>query len=525
MIPLPTVYYEKIPRIQHVFEPESNEQRRLRQSRQIQIKKAFEHCWTTYKKYAWLHDEVAPLSGGFRDRFGGWAATLVDSLDTLYIMGMWEEFRNGVDAVTTVDFGNTTVETVSIFETTIRHLGGLLSAYDLSGDRRLLVKAIELGDMLYRSFDTPNRMPVTRWNYGKAMRGESQLPGERALLAEIGSLTMEFFHLSQLSNDPIWFDAVQRVIIALEHQQTMTKLPGMWPTIINAREMNFTNGEGFGLGPMADSFYEYLPKMYLLSGGTLPIYRKMYEQAMATSTDTFFFRPMTPDSADILVTGSVYMTASGPQLKPEGEHLVNFVAGMLALSSKIFSTTAHLDIAQKLVDGIVWIYAAFPLGIMPESFTMIPCNTMNKCAWDEEIWKLEIQKLLSLKLSDVPLASVEESKLPPGFTSVSDPRYLLRPEAIESLFVLYRITGQRDLLEKAWDMFSSIQQYTETHLANAAIADVTITDGGVPQLDTMESFWLAETLKYFYLIFSEPTLISLDEWVFNTEAHPFKRLI
>jgi len=43
------------------------------------------------------------------------------------------------------------------------------------------------------------------------------------------------------------------------------------------------------------------------------------------------------------------------------------------------------------------------------------------------------------------------------------------------------------------------------------------------QLDEMESFWLAETLKYFYLLFSTPDVISLDDWVLNTEAHPFRR--
>lgn len=86
-----------------------------------------------------------------------------------------------------------------------------------------------------------------------------------------------------------------------------------------------------------------------------------------------------------------------------------------------------------------------------------------------------------------------------------------RPEAIESVFILYRITGDQTYQEVAWDMFESIENATETEIANAAIEDVTKV---IPaKADRMESFWLAETLKYFYLIFSEPELISLDDYV------------
>ncbi|KAH9826936.1 class I alpha-mannosidase [Teratosphaeria destructans] len=98
---------------------------------------------------------------------------------------------------------------------------------------------------------------------------------------------------------------------------------------------------------------------------------------------------------------------------------------------------------------------------------------------------------------------------------------MLRPEAIESLFVLYRITGDKTLQDKAWKMFEAINERTKTRIAYAGIKDVTVED--VELLDSMESFWTAETLKYFYLIFSEPDVVSLDEYVLNTEAHPLLR--
>ena len=89
-----------------------------------------------------------------------------------------------------------------------------------------------------------------------------------------------------------------------------------------------------------------------------------------------------------------------------------------------------------------------------------------------------------------------------------------RPEAIESVFVLYRITGDPTLADSAWRMFESITNSTLTSIAHSAIADVTVPQGQETQkLDQCESCWMAETLKYFYLIFSEPDLMSLDDYV------------
>lgn len=86
---------------------------------------------------------------------------------------------------------------------------------------------------------------------------------------------------------------------------------------------------------------------------------------------------------------------------------------------------------------------------------------------------------------------------------------------------MYRITGDTMWQEKGWKMFQAIIKATSTEYGHSAIGDV--TGKSTYQDDTMESFWLAETLKYFYLLYSTPDTISLDEWVLNTEAHPFKR--
>ena len=155
-----------IPKIQYDFSSrEVSEAKTLRLARLQSVKNAFVHTWEGYKNHAWMKDEVSPLSGGFRDSFGGWAATLVDSLDTLWIVGLRDDFDQAVVEIKNIDFTISTEEEINIFETTIRYLGGFLSAYDLSGQHVLLEKAIELGDMIYAAFDTPNRMPITRWKW------------------------------------------------------------------------------------------------------------------------------------------------------------------------------------------------------------------------------------------------------------------------------------------------------------------------------------------------------------------------
>lgn len=156
-----------IPKIQHDFPRESWYRRRQRVNRQTAVKKAFEHAWKGYKKHAWLHDELSPLSGDNRETFAGWAATLVDSLDSLIIMGMTDEFEKALAALEQIDFTTTDATQINVFETTIRYLGGFMAANDLTDGKYpiLLRKAVEVGEFLYSAFDTRNRMPQSRWQW------------------------------------------------------------------------------------------------------------------------------------------------------------------------------------------------------------------------------------------------------------------------------------------------------------------------------------------------------------------------
>ena len=757
LIALPTGIPQDIPKIQYGFREEELGAKRKRQLRRDTITDAFKHAWSGYAQNAMPHDELAPVTGEAKDPFNGWGATLVDTLDTLWIMGLKEEFDTAVKEVEKIDFKTSLRKDIPLFETVIRYLGGLISAYDLSSGQYpvLLKQAVQLAEIVMGAFDTPNRMPVTFYYWTPSYASQAHRADTRVVLAELGSLSVEFTRLAQITKESKYYDAIARITNELEALQNKTSLPGLWPLAIDAsgcqkterlalktaqssskgpedpvnepeflgtsavddtsepldinskdletnhapphaikRQLDdvsfaptghsvpanakaavvkgaplsnvedapianpptlqlqgddreevecepqrlavppYTKREVYGIGGQADSVYEYLPKEYMLLGGLNVQYRTMYEDAMDAVRRKLLFRPMTKDDRDILSIGSISMagnhvvvgtpTTRKTTMVYEGTHLTCFAGGMFAIGAKVFDIPSDIEIAKKLTDGCIWAYECTTTGIMPESFELVPCDSMTDCAWNETKWwealdpdrkqredqarvfseihgedleKMAKQQMTptqsplpetaglsgdreekvanrfgsrpapkvadkipkrqvdgsaeSVHSSDarsvtaetptktsteeivpdaVPAerfalftpqaalsheefvkARIREERLPPGFTRITSRKYILRPEAIESVFIMYRITGDEYWRERGWQMFTAIQSYTMTELANSAISDVTSV---VPVfVDTMESFWLAETLKYFYLLYSEPSLISLDDYV------------
>lgn len=535
-IPLPVGQTKKIPKVQAPAPQETSEQREERIHRREIVKESFNHSWNGYKQHAWLHDEVRPLSGNGKDPFGGWAATLVDSLDTLWIMGMKDEFEDAVLAATGIDFSITRDGQINVFETTIRYLGGFLAAYDISEGKykSLLSKAVEIGDLLIRSFDTPNRMPVARWNWKSYIEGIPQVASERTLLSELGSLSLEFTRLSQLTGEPKFYDAIQRISNELENSQSKTKLPGMWPVSIDASIPSFDMHNFITLGGMSDSLYEYLPKQYLLLGGLISQPRTLYEGFISVAKKHLFTRFYNEQNNNLTISGDVYVTGTAIRQVPRSQHLTCFTGGMVALASKIFCRPDELALAEELTQGCIWTYDVSPNGIGPEIFTVLPCpQDGSPCIWNDDLQQNPTNEKYPTYDSHSNTGHeqkvLKNSELPKGFTTVQDRRYILRPEAIESVFILYRITGKQMYADAAWRMFKAVEQASRTPIAAAGIQDVMVKlDFKNPEiddqkLDSMESFWLAETLKYFFLCFEEWDVVSLDDWVLNTEAHPFKR--
>lgn len=348
------------------------------------------------------------------------------------------------------------------------------------------------------------------------------------LVSELGSLSLEFTRLSQLTGDMKYYDAVQRISDEFEKGQNTTRLPGMWPVSIDAAKVSFNEDTFFTLGGMSDSLYEYFPKQYLILGGLMSQPRILYENFIEVAKKNLFFRFLNPKNEPLLVSGDIRIKGIPPshdsELHPRGQHLTCFAGGMVGLASKIFSRPEDLVVAEGLTAGCVWAYDSSANGIAPEIFRLIPCAKDVDCKWDEQTWHNAIAEAYPSTTDEDPQIRISDRRLPPGFTAIDDRRYILRPEAIESVFIMYRITGDRKWQEAAWRMFQNVERVSRTDIAASAILDITADPkDGLSQMNSMESFWLAETLKYFYLCFEDFGIVSLDEYVLNTEAHPLKR--
>lgn len=162
--------------------------------RQKAVVEAFQHSWEGYKKYAWGHDNFKPISKTFYDWFA-LGLTIVDSLDTLYIMNLMDEFQEARDWIEKYLLFNQN-RNVNLFEVTIRVLGGLLSSYHLSGDEMFLQKAVELGNRLLPCFNSPSGIPYSDVNL-KQMIAQSPTWLPDSSTSEVTTLQLEFRDLSR----------------------------------------------------------------------------------------------------------------------------------------------------------------------------------------------------------------------------------------------------------------------------------------------------------------------------------------
>ncbi|KAK9097479.1 hypothetical protein Sjap_022976 [Stephania japonica] len=412
--------------------------------RRQKVKEAMLHAWTSYEKYAWGQDELRPQSKDGVNSFGGLGATLIDSLDTLFIMGLDEQFQKAKEwVVTSLDFNKN--YDASVFETTIRVVGGLLSAYDLSGDKVFLEKARDIADRLLPAWDTPSGIPYNMINLVAGNPHNPTWTGHESILADSGTEQLEFIALSQRTGDPKYQQKVEKVITELRKN---FPADGLLPIFLNPHSGSSSSYSTITFGAMGDSFYEYLLKVWIQGNKTAVVkhYREMWETSMKGLVS--LIRRSTPSSFTYICE------KNGDSLSDKMDELACFAPGMLALGS---------------------------MGYGPG----------------------EREKMLTLAEEDM---------------SVGTSWNILRPETVESLFYLWRLTGNKTYQEWGWNIFQAFEKNSRTESGYVGLKDVRSGDKD----NMMQSFFLAETLKYLYLLFSPPSVISFDEWVFNTEAHPLK---
>jgi hypothetical protein len=163
--------------------------------------------------------------------------------------------------------------------------------------------------------------------------------------------------------------------------------------------------------------------MYMLLGGLDEKYRTLYEFAMNTAIKNLFVRVPNPENQALLTSGIATVVDGNLQVEHEGQHLACFAGGMVGIGAKIFERGGDLQTARRLVDACIWAYNSMPSGIMPEHFKLMQCT--GDCVWDEKKWHRQV--LLAADATDMPAEEIiVKERLPPGFTSIIDPKYILR---------------------------------------------------------------------------------------------------
>ncbi|CAG8491029.1 16214_t:CDS:2 [Cetraspora pellucida] len=459
--------------------------------RQMKVKQAFKHAWDGYVRDAWGNDEYHPISHrGSNLSRSGIGFTIVDSLDTLLLMELKDEYeyaRNWV--ANSLDFSID--GEVNVFETTIRVLGGLLSAYHLSGNDMLyLAKAVDLGDRLLGAFSSPSGIPYASVNLATREGIVAHFNGGASSTSEATTLQLEFKYLSYISDNYVYWDKSQNIMLTVDN---LKKYDGLVPIYLSPNDGKFWGGR-ITLGARGDSYYEYLLKQFIQTSYTEYFYRRMYDEAIK-GVKTHLIDYSYPSG--LLYIGE--LSGSGDDnLSPKMDHLVCFMGGSLALGAtkgrKVYdiqddmsdNDLEDLDIGKELTKTCVEMYLSTNTGLAPE----------------------------------IAYFSTSEDATTDIIIKPLDSHNLLRPETVESLFILWRLTGDVQYRHWGWKIFQAFEKYAKLDEGGyTSLDDVTI----VPpeRRDKMETFWLAETLKYFYLLFGPDDLIPLDKYVFNTEAHPF----
>lgn len=435
-----------------------------------QVRSEFLHAWNGYKKYAWGHDDLKPLSKTYHD----WYAepllmTPVDALDTMILMGLNAEAKSTREyIVKNLSFDKDI--SVQNFEITIRLLGGLLSSYQLTGDRRLLNLAEDLGNRLLPVFESPTGLPYRYVNLktGK-VRGNVSNP------AETGTLLIEFGTLSKLTRKAVFYDKAKRALVETYKRRSPIGLVGTW---INVETGQWTDTDSHISGAI-DSYYEYLLKCAILFDDQ--DCRRMWTESLASINQ--YLRDETKGRAKPeLWYGHADMN-TGKRTATTYGALDAFFPAVLALSGDLSRASLLQESSFKM-----WMHH----GIEPEE---INYQTMG----------------------------------------ISAPGYPLRPEIVESTYYLYHYSmpGTRTsrpqsskkldpnhYLQMGQMMFADFVKHCRTDEGYAALKSVVTKE----KADSMQSFLFAETFKYFYLLFAPPKTLNFDKVIFNTEAHPIRRL-
>uniref|UniRef100_A0A2M4A9I8 alpha-1,2-Mannosidase n=1 Tax=Anopheles triannulatus TaxID=58253 RepID=A0A2M4A9I8_9DIPT len=460
---------EQIPTVPTQIHMSNKERNELKE----EAREMFYHAYRAYMDNAYPADELMPLSctgryrgvtpsrGDLDDTLGNFSMTLVDTLDTLVVLGDLEEFESAVKLVIKdVKFDNDII--VSVFETNIRMMGGLLSGHilaeyvqkqaDVMGWYRgeLLEMAKDLGYRLLPAFNTSTGIPHARVNLKHGMKVEALRHSRETCTACAGTILLEFAALSRLSGEPIFEVKAHAAMDALwKMRHRSSELMG---TVLNVHSGDWIRRES-GVGAGIDSYYEYCLKSYILLGDEryLARFNRHYNAIMKYISQG----PMLLD---------VQMHRPHTKTRNFMDALLAFWPGLQVLSGDLKPAVQTHEMLYQVMQMHTFI---------PEAFT-----------FDFQVhWG----------------------------------QHHLRPEFIESTYFLYRATGDHYYLHAGKKALKALQQHARVPCGYAAVNDVRTGKHD----DRMDSYVLSETFKYLFLLFSDPAdlILNIEDFIFTTEAH------
>ncbi|XP_023562641.1 ER degradation-enhancing alpha-mannosidase-like protein 3 [Octodon degus] len=440
-----------------------------------QVLEMFDHAYGNYMEHAYPADELMPLTcrgrvrgqepsrGDVDDALGKFSLTLIDSLDTLVVLNKTKEFEDAVKKVLRdVNLDNDVV--VSVFETNIRVLGGLLGGHSLAimlkekgeymqwYNDELLQMAKQLGYKLLPAFNTTSGLPYPRINLKFGIRKPEARTGTETdtCTACAGTLILEFAALSRFTGATIFEEYARKALDFLwEKRQRSSNLVGVTINIHTGDWVRKDSGVGAGI----DSYYEYLLKAYVLLGDDsfLERFNTHYDAIMRYISqpplllDVHIHKPM--------LNARTWMDA-----------LLAFFPGLQVLKGDIRPAIETHEMLYQVIKKH---------NFLPEAFT-----TDFRVHWAQ---------------------------------------HPLRPEFAESTYFLYKATGDPYYLEVGKTLIENLNKYARVPCGFAAMKDVRTGS----HEDRMDSFFLAEMFKYLYLLFAdkEDIIFDIEDYIFTTEAH------
>jgi len=428
------------------------------------VKAEFIRSWEGYKKYAWGHDVLLPISNTYKDWYEeSLHISPIDAYSTIKVLGL-DDYAKEVENYVIDSISWDKDLFVKTFEVNIRILGGLLSMFEYTGDQRILDKTEEFGQKMLKAFDSPTGMPYYWFNL---KTGETK--GSKINVAEAASYMMEMGVLSYYTKNPVYYQAAKKANLAVWERVSDIHLVAELIDVETGEWKHGTSHIGAGI----DSYYEYLFKAYLLFGDEdlKPIWDKSIHAIntyLVDESDTsFWYRRVDMHT---------------------GEKKTNLM---------------YADNDEIIEGGIVTLYDAFFPAVLALSGD-IERAEKNQATWDWLWNRYGLEPTIYDYDADV----------------ATYPVYDLNPEIIESAYYLYHYTDDKKYLQMVEQYWADIKEHCRTDVAFCSIKDVHTME----KKDYMPTFFFAETIKYLYLTFTmEDGTFNLDDYVFNTEAHPFKK--